>query len=127
MNDIEKKIEDQHPGLSEPTERRGMSAESLLLFASLGHIIHPYGDRVPPRRKSTQGWHRGECRKPKNLSNDPDRAPGMQGFPFRDGKWISESEKDDGPYVVIYAGTLKAAKKKLALLTKNGIEPTPEP
>ncbi len=127
MSGIEKKIEEQNPHFFAPVEKKGSRAGDMTLLASLAHLIQPYGYNYRPRPGRTTGWHRGECRKPKNFSNDPERAPGMRGFPFRDGEWIKESEKDDGPYVIVWAGTLKAAKKKLALLAKNGIEPTHEP
>jgi len=128
MNDIEKKIEEQNPGFTRPVLSKDPSVSYIVNPANRLSILAAtamIGGGMP--YIGSRGEHRGECRKPKNLSNDPYRAPGMQGFPFRDGQWISESEKDDGPYIVIHARTLKAAKKKLALLTKNGIEPTPEP
>lgn len=55
-----------------------------------------------PFKFSTLGRHRGECRKPKNVDNLPDRAKGL--VPFR----------VDG--LVVWAGTLKGAKKKARLL-----------
>lgn len=68
---------------------------------------------------SLSGKRRGECRKPKNLDNSPDRAKGMKPFPIRDGVWIRESEQDAGPYTVVWAGTLKAALKKWKLMQHN--------
>lgn len=47
----------------------------------------------------------GHNRQPRNLNNDPDRAPGMQPFDI------------DG--MTIYAGTRKAAVKKRNLIIKH--------
>lgn len=55
-----------------------------------------------PFPKQNLGKRRGEYGKPKVLTNTPDHAPGMKAFDI------------DG--VTVYAGSLKAARKKAKLL-----------
>lgn len=78
------------------------------------HYVEPrrrYGYPSPKRKfrnaGEDTGW--GSCRRAKNLDNTPDRAKGMRPFDI------------DG--MVIYAGTLKAARKKHALLIASRSTP----
>ena len=85
----------------EAARRRRLSTlnlSALLMGASMGASMGvPMGSNL--------GLCRGQCRKPKNLNNDPERAKGMKPFEFNG--------------TTVYAGTLKAARKKYALLLRN--------
>lgn len=75
---------------------------------------------VPQLRERRGRWSqvigRGSNRLPKVVSNEP--FPGCNAYPFRNGQWIAEADKDSGPYITIYAGSVKAAYKKARLLAK---------
>ena len=82
-------------------DRKGIG--NGLLFLALGGLMMPnhyYDLPTSSKRHRSGGW--GTSTKPKTLDNSMDRARGMK-------PWVIDG-------VTIYAGTLKAARKKHALL-----------
>lgn len=115
-------VEAASPGFHGPVKKKvpvmasvGRGAGRSALLAAAAMVMGPSAIHPVSTRNSQPFLV--PCGKPKNLNNDPDRAKGMKEFCFDRQGQLDPNNPD--PEYRIYAGTLKAARKKYALLTRN--------